>query len=121
MALSIKVADVKVGDVLVSTSGGPDMEVLAIEAGGRWQPNTVTFRGAGAVVTLGLTDPANGKPATTLVRERNHLNDPFWRFMQEPEPTTEDEWRAAMTRHSGRWWRESLVVLGAEKGWKMQD
>jgi len=40
--------------------------------------------------------------------------------MQEPEPATEDEWRAAMERHAGRWWRESLVLLGQEKGWRMQ-
>ena len=53
--------------------------------------------------------------------EQNHLNDPFWRFMQEPEPTTEAEWRAAMARWSGYWFRESLVVLGCEKGWRMKD
>jgi hypothetical protein len=51
--------------------------------------------------------------------DENHLDDPFWRFMQEPEPTTEDEWRAAMERWSGYWFRESLTVLGGEKGWKM--
>jgi hypothetical protein len=70
MAVSIKVADVKVGDVLVSTSGGPDMEVLAIERGDRCHPNTVTFRDQGCAVTLGLTDPADREPATTLIRWR---------------------------------------------------
>jgi len=63
---SKKVSEIQVGDVLVSTSGGRDTVVKSIRKN---NDGTVTFMDSrGTEVTLGLRDPANKQPATTLVR-----------------------------------------------------